>query len=113
MVTNAATFGRSGVHDFLLIRATAIILTLYTIYLLGFFIFNDVDYQSWSGFFAWLPTKVFTLLALLSMLIHAWIGLWQVLTDYVKCTALRIGLQFSLTVLALVYVATGLFIIWG
>ncbi|MGY5453252.1 succinate dehydrogenase, hydrophobic membrane anchor protein [Agarivorans sp. MS3-6] len=113
MVTNAATFGRSGVHDFLLIRATAIILTLYTLYIIGFIACTDVTYQSWSGFFAWLPTKVFTLLALLSMLIHAWIGLWQVLTDYVKCAALRMGLQFSLTVLALVYVASGLFIIWG
>ena len=35
------------------------------------------------------------------MLVHAWIGLWQVLTDYVKCTKLRVGaLQFLLTSVA-------------
>ncbi|MFA0070506.1 succinate dehydrogenase membrane anchor subunit, partial [Vibrio breoganii] len=32
MVNNVSTFGRNGVHDYLLIRATAIIMTLYTIY---------------------------------------------------------------------------------
>jgi succinate dehydrogenase / fumarate reductase membrane anchor subunit len=39
---------------------------------------------SLDGFFSSAFTKVFTLLALVSILIHAWIGMWQVLTDYVK-----------------------------
>ena len=34
MVNNAATVGRSGVHDFILLRASAIILALYTFCLL-------------------------------------------------------------------------------
>ncbi|MCV5917830.1 succinate dehydrogenase membrane anchor subunit, partial [Escherichia coli] len=36
MVKHVSSFGRNGVHDFLLIRATAIIMTLYTIYLVSF-----------------------------------------------------------------------------
>ena len=38
MVNNVATVGRSGVHDFILLRASAIILALYTLFLAGFFI---------------------------------------------------------------------------
>ncbi|WP_026957225.1 MULTISPECIES: succinate dehydrogenase, hydrophobic membrane anchor protein [Aliagarivorans] len=113
MVTNAATFGRSGVHDYILIRVTAVILTLYTFYLLGFFAFNEVNYLSWTSFFSGMFTKIFTLLALLSMLIHAWIGLWQVLTDYVKPVGLRLACQFGLMLIAFVYLAAGLSIIWG
>ena len=80
MVTNSATFGRSGVHDYILIRATALIMTCYVLYLVGFVAFNDITYEVWTGFFATTFTKVFTLLTLLCVLIHAWIGLWQVLT---------------------------------
>ena len=41
---------------------------------------------------------MFTLLALFSILIHAWIGMWQVLTDYVKPLALRLVLQLAIVV---------------
>ncbi|MFG0832173.1 succinate dehydrogenase, hydrophobic membrane anchor protein [Aeromonas bivalvium] len=113
MVTNSATFGRSGVHDYILIRATALIMTFYTLYLVGFIAFNDITYQVWVGFFAQTFTKVFTLLALFCVLIHAWIGLWQVLTDYIKPVAVRGSLQFALVVVLFVYLMTGFVVLWG
>jgi len=113
MVKVAGTFGRSGVHDYILIRASALIMLAYTLYLIGFISFNDINYVSWSSFFSLTLTKVFTLFALIAMLIHAWIGLWQVLTDYVKCTALRGALQFLLTSVAFIYVLSGFVILWG
>ncbi|MBO1519133.1 succinate dehydrogenase, hydrophobic membrane anchor protein [Oceanisphaera pacifica] len=113
MVTNSASFGRSGVHDFMLLRVTAVIMTLYTLYLVGFIAFNDITYDVWVGFFAKTFTKVFTLLALLSVLVHAWIGAWQVLSDYVKCAMLRGAAQFGVVVLLLVYVMTGIVVLWG
>ena len=42
MVGNVATVGRSGVHDYILVRASAIILTLYTLLLAGFFITTSI-----------------------------------------------------------------------
>jgi len=113
MVKVAGTFGRSGVHDFILLRATAIILLAYVIYLVGFISCTDITYTAWTAFFSLTLTKVFTLLALIAMLVHAWIGLWQVLTDYVKNTLLRGFLQFSLTSVAFIYVLTGFVILWG
>ncbi|MEH2723577.1 succinate dehydrogenase, hydrophobic membrane anchor protein, partial [Klebsiella pneumoniae] len=58
-------------------------------------------------------TKVFTLLALVSILIHAWIGMWQVLTDYVKPLALRLVLQLAIVVALVAYVLYGFVVVWG
>ena len=113
MVKVAGTFGRSGVHDYILLRATAVVLLVYIVYLIGFIAITDITYSTWSSFFALTATKVLTLFALVAMLVHAWIGLWQVLTDYVKCTLLRGVLQFVLTSLAFVYLIFGFVILWG
>ena len=111
MVSNASALGRNGVHDFILVRATAIVLTLYIIYMVGFFATSgELTYEVWIGFFASAFTKVFTLLALFSILIHAWIGMWQVLTDYVKPLAL---LQLVIVVALVVYVIYGFVVVWG
>ncbi|WGW01154.1 succinate dehydrogenase, hydrophobic membrane anchor protein [Vibrio sp. YMD68] len=114
MVKHVSSFGRNGVHDYLLIRATAILMTLYTVYLISFLAFSgDISYISWTQFFGSTFTKVFTMLALLSVLIHAWIGLWQVLTDYVKCATLRGGLLLVVVVALLSYFFSGFYILWG
>ncbi|MFV7783635.1 succinate dehydrogenase, hydrophobic membrane anchor protein [Shewanella marisflavi] len=114
MVTNAASLGRSGVHDFILLRASAVILTCYTIFLVGFIAASaPLTYDVWHGLFSALPMKVFTLLALVAILVHSWIGIWQVLTDYVKPVAVRGVLLFVFVVAALSYLAAGIVIVWG
>ncbi|MGC9421776.1 MULTISPECIES: succinate dehydrogenase, hydrophobic membrane anchor protein [Vibrio] len=113
MVKHVSSLGRNGVHDFLLIRATAIILTLYTIYMVSFCAFTDLSYLSWTQFFGSTLTKVFTMLALVCILIHGWIGLWQVITDYIKCSKLRGVLQLVVIVTLLGYFFSGLFVLWG
>ena len=114
MVINAASLGRSGVHDFILIRASAIVLAIYTIFLVGFIAFSSpLSYDAWHALFSALPMKVFTLLTLVAVLIHTWIGTWQVLTDYVKPLMLRGVLQFVFVVAAFCYLAAGIFIVWG
>ncbi|ATM96683.1 succinate dehydrogenase cytochrome b556 small membrane subunit [Yersinia frederiksenii] len=114
MVSNASALGRNGVHDWLLLRASAIVITLYVLYILGFVVIvPDITYEIWRGFFASHITKVFTLLTLLSILAHAWIGLWQVLTDYIKPLALRLVLQLAVVITLLVYLLYGTIVVWG
>lgn len=112
MVNNAATLGRSGVHDFIIIRVAGINLALYAIFLLGFFLCNDVTYIVWKDLFSTIGMQVFTVITLLSLLAHIWIGLWQVLTDYVKPVGLRFVLQLVLNAAAFSYVVAGLVILW-
>ncbi|MBK4714487.1 MULTISPECIES: succinate dehydrogenase membrane anchor subunit [Tenebrionibacter/Tenebrionicola group] len=114
MVSNASALGRNGIQDFLLVRATAIVITLYVIYMVVFFATaGELTWTLWTGFFSSGFTKVFTLLTLLSTLIHAWIGMWQVLTDYVKPVAIRLFLQLAIVVALLVYVIYGFVVVWG
>ncbi|MDN3652272.1 succinate dehydrogenase, hydrophobic membrane anchor protein [Thalassotalea ponticola] len=114
MVNNAATLGRSGVHDFILLRASAIVLALYSVFMMAWFVMTpEVTYQAWTGLFSNLGMKIFTVLAVVAVLFHAWIGIWQVLTDYVKATFLRGVLQFLFTITLFVYVAAVLLSVWG
>ncbi|MBD1575855.1 MULTISPECIES: succinate dehydrogenase, hydrophobic membrane anchor protein [Vibrio] len=114
MVKSISSVGRNGVHDYLLIRASGILLTLYTLYMVCSIAFGgDINYLSWTAFFSGTFTKVFTMIALVAILVHAWIGLWQVITDYIKPAKLRALVQFAVIVALSAYFFSGLFILWG
>lgn len=114
MVTNQASLKRNGVQDFVTLRATAAIITLFSFYMGWFFICTpDVTYEIWRDLFSGMFMKVFTLATLIAIMFHVRIGLWQVLTDYVKSTGLRMVLQYVLNIMAFVYAAVGLFVLWG
>ncbi|MCX8957159.1 succinate dehydrogenase membrane anchor subunit [Erwinia psidii] len=114
MVSNASALGRNGVHDWLLLRAAAMIMTLYVLYILGFIVMSGhLTWDIWRGFFSSSFTKVFTLLTLFSILVHGWIGMWQVLTDYIKPLAVRLLLQLVVVVVLLVYAIYGTVVVWG
>ncbi|WP_395479619.1 succinate dehydrogenase, hydrophobic membrane anchor protein [Candidatus Curculioniphilus buchneri] len=113
MVNNASSLGRSGVHEWLLIRASAIIIFFYIIYLLFFLLKAPLNYEIWRSFFMASITKIFTLLTLIAVLVHTWIGMWQVLTDYVKLLSLRLQLQLGIVITLIVYFLYGMFIVFG
>lgn len=114
MVTNQASFKRDGVQDFVSLRTTALVILAYSIFLLWYFATaSEITYESWSGLFSNLAVKVFTLATLVSIMIHVRIGLWQVLTDYVKPHKIRATIQYILNLIAFVYVAVGIFVLWG
>ncbi|RUO31491.1 succinate dehydrogenase, hydrophobic membrane anchor protein [Aliidiomarina sedimenti] len=114
MVNVASTFGRSGTHDYILLRASALILATYAIFMVCFLVATpNLTFEAWTGLFGTLWMKVYTLLALTAVLVHGWIGIWQVLTDYVKNSFGRGVLQFIVSLALIVYWLTGLFVLWG
>jgi len=121
LTTSVTSFGRSGVSDWLLQRVTAVVLLAYTICITSFVLFNsDLQYEQWVAYHSNFPMKVFNVLAVLSVAVHAWIGLWAVLTDYVtvrlmgpKATALRIIFQLGMIAVIFIYVLWAIDILWG
>ena len=114
MVTNQASMKRDGIQDYVSIRATAAIILAFTIFMTYFFVSTpNITFEVWQGLFSGVLMKAFTLATLIAIMIHVRIGLWQVLTDYVKATGLRAGLQYVLNLIAFAYVAVGLFVLWG
>ena len=102
-----------GLKDWLVQRVTAVVLAAYTVILLLTLPAQpELTYGSWAGLFASPWMKVFTLLALLSLMWHAWIGVRDIYMDYIKPTGVRLFLQI-LTVLALVgYGCWTVIILW-
>jgi succinate dehydrogenase / fumarate reductase membrane anchor subunit len=121
MITNVTSFGRSGLSDWLLQRTTAIIMAAYVVFVTFYLLTNpDLQYDQWLALNSHICMKVLNVLTVLSIAIHAWIGLWAVLTDYVtvrllgpKATPLRIIFQLGMILITLVYVIWALDIVWG
>ncbi|MFC0268007.1 succinate dehydrogenase, hydrophobic membrane anchor protein [Kushneria aurantia] len=114
MVSSIFNPGRNGVSDWLIQRVSAVVLGLYTLFLLAWFLFNpSPDYYAWAGLFGSFWMKAFTLLALLSIAAHAWVGLWTVATDYIKPAAVRNGFVMFIILALFVFVVWGVQVIWG
>jgi len=85
LVTSITSFGRSGLSDFLLQRASAVVLGLYALCVVSWLLLNpQASYEELGWYFGSLPMRLFSTLALFSLLAHAWIGMWTVGTDYIR-----------------------------
>ncbi|VFP82277.1 succinate dehydrogenase, hydrophobic membrane anchor protein [Candidatus Erwinia haradaeae] len=114
MVSSASALGRNGLHDWILLRATAIIIALYILYILAWIATSEsITYSTWHIFFSIPATKVFTCLALISLVVHGWIGMWQVLTDYIAVYSIRLPLQLVIVVVLFIYAIYGTMIVWS
>jgi succinate dehydrogenase / fumarate reductase membrane anchor subunit len=121
MVTTVTSFGRSGLYDWLLQRFTAVILLGYVLCVAGFVATHPgLDYAAWSGYFGSRAMKVFSMMALASIVAHAWIGLWSVSTDYLtvrmlgpRANGIRILFQGAYALVLFAYFVWGVAIFWG
>jgi succinate dehydrogenase / fumarate reductase membrane anchor subunit len=102
-----------GLKDWLAQRITAIVMAVYTVVLLLALLFTpELTYGTWAGLFASSWMKVLTLLALIALVWHVWIGVRDIYMDYVRPTAVRLFLQVA-TILALVgYACWAVIILW-
>lgn len=86
MVNSVTSLTRNGLKDWFIQRLSAVILGVYSLFLIGFIIgHNPLTYAVWYSLFHNVWMRAFTILALLSLVAHAWVGIWTVLTDYVQC----------------------------
>ncbi|MEX2367609.1 MAG: succinate dehydrogenase, hydrophobic membrane anchor protein [Pseudohongiellaceae bacterium] len=114
MVTSITNFGRNGVYDWVLQRVSAVVLALYTLFLVGFVLASpNLDYQSWAALFESTWMRIFSLMAIVSLGVHAWIGLWIVATDYLKGIGMRFSVQIICGAITFVYLVWGIQILWG
>jgi succinate dehydrogenase / fumarate reductase, membrane anchor subunit len=121
MVTSVTSFGRSGLSDWLLQRFTALVLLTYTLCVGSFLLLQSpVDYAAWRDYMAHPAMRVFSSMALLSLVVHAWIGLWSVSTDYLtvrtlgpRATALRVLFQGGYAAVLFAYLIWGFRILWS
>ena len=108
-------------------RYSSVLILIYLIYILSFIVSNDdVNFFSWSNFFLSFEVRFLTSIVFIMIVIHAFIGLWTVGTDYLtprtlgflnkslsrRANLLRNTYFIIFGSLGLVYLISILYIIW-
>jgi succinate dehydrogenase / fumarate reductase membrane anchor subunit len=103
-----------GTGDWLLQRLTAVVMAGYTIFILiALAAFRPSSYAAWKAALSHTWLQVGTLLFVGALLYHAWVGMRDILMDYVKPTALRLTAQFAVAFVLLFYLVWTASILWG
>jgi succinate dehydrogenase / fumarate reductase membrane anchor subunit len=113
-LTNVTSLSGNGLRDWLIQRVTSLVLLFYIVFLFVFFMTHtSVNYEQWHGLFNPKAMRLFSTLFLLSLLMHAWVGMWTIITDYIKPFALRLSVQTLIIIGLLLCFFWGLAIFWG
>jgi len=114
MVDRIVTGAHFGLRDWLIQRISAALMALYSVALVGYLLLQPrLDYDIWIALFSSLPMRTFTLLFLLSLFYHAWIGVRDVVMDYVKPAGLRLLIHVLVILALILYVIWSVQILWG
>lgn len=114
MVTNVTSLTGNGLKDWLIQRVTAVYFAVYTIFIIGFLLSHPgLSFAQWHALFSNIVVQIASIIALFALTLHAWIGIWTVTTDYMKCTVLRVSVQMIVVLWLLSQFVWGLMILWG
>jgi len=114
MVKSVLSVAHQGLRDWIIQRASAIVMAIYSISLIVYVVTNPgLTFAEWHGLFSQVWMKIATLLVLLSLLYHAWIGMWTIFTDYVKPWVIRCVLNVLMFFGLAACFLWGLMILWS
>ena len=83
-----------GLRDWLSQRITGVVMALFTVaVIVQILLPGEIGYDKWAGMFARQWMKVLTFTVIVSLLIHAWVGMRDIWMDYVKDVGARLALQ--------------------
>ena len=102
-----------GTTGFLAQRVTAIFMAGYTV-IAGAVLLSGqpVTYAAWRELFTRGWMRIATAIFAVSLVWHAWVGVRDILMDYIKPDGLRLALQVVTMLLLAVYLAWAVQILW-
>ncbi|HEY8085680.1 MAG TPA: succinate dehydrogenase, hydrophobic membrane anchor protein [Methylophilaceae bacterium] len=114
MVARLFTQSYTGMREWLLQRFTAVFMTAYLI-LIGAMLIaqRPTYYVAWQSLFSPLWLRLATLLFLLSLFLHAWLGVRDIINDYVHPLALRMLLLRLVFIALIAYAVWSVTILWS
>ena len=103
-----------GLGDWLLQRLTAVVMLAYTVaFGACVLVCAPASYADWKALFAGGLMRIGTMLFLIALLYHAWVGVRDILMDYVHATGMRLALQAAVGLALLFYLVWSASILWG
>jgi succinate dehydrogenase / fumarate reductase membrane anchor subunit len=113
MVNRIVVGAHYGLRDWLAQRITAGIMAVYTVIVLAVLLGGPpISYQVWHDLFTRGWMRVATLLFAASLAWHAWVGLRDIIMDYIKPTGLRLALESVVLLTIAGYLAWAIQILW-
>ncbi len=114
MVDRIVTGAHYGLRDWLAQRLTAVLMVIYTLFIAGYVLLHpDMGYDRWTGLFSNQVMRSFTLLFLLALYYHAWIGVRDIVMDYIKPAGIRLAIYVLVILALLLYTIWSVQILWG
>ena len=114
MVRREAVGAHYGLSDWLMQRITALAVGLYTLLLLSILLFKPgLDLAGWQHIFRGTLFRIATFVALVSTFLHAWVGMRDIIMDYIRPTAIRLTLEVIVIVALVAYTGWSIQILWG
>lgn len=114
MVERIVTGAHYGLRDWLLQRITAVMMALYAFLLTAYILLHPhLDYATWTALFSGNVMRSVTLLFLLALFAHAWVGVRDIVMDYVKHAGLRLLIHVLVILVLLLYAIWSVQILWG
>lgn len=113
MVKRIVVGAHYGLRSWLIQRVSALVMAIYTVFAAIMLIANPVDdFAGWQQVFAnpWMQYATFLFVA--SLILHAWVGMRDILMDYVPMTGLRFALQVAVILALIVYSVWAMRILW-
>jgi succinate dehydrogenase / fumarate reductase membrane anchor subunit len=108
------TGSHSGTGWWLAQRSSAVVMLFAGGALLaGYWLSSPIDFTTWHAVFQLTSTRLLVWLLMASLCLHAWIGLRDVLMDYVKPTGLRLALNVLFILALAMYVVWVSQILWS
>ncbi len=113
MVNRVVVGAHYGLRDWLAQRITAAIMAIYTVIVLVVLLTGPpINYGVWRDFFSQGWMRVATLLFAASLAWHAWVGVRDIIMDYVKATGLRLALEAVVLLTLAGYLSWAIEILW-
>lgn len=114
MIILSSAGWKSGLREWVLQRLTAVYIAVYVVFIFLYFYFNGgFFYNTFLNLFSCSYFKIFSIVFVFSIVLHASIGLGIVITDYLKNSFLRVLLDFFVNIVLLSYVFFIMQILWG
>ncbi|MCX7962538.1 MAG: succinate dehydrogenase, hydrophobic membrane anchor protein [Burkholderiales bacterium] len=114
MTRRIVTGAHYGLRDWLAQRITALVLAVGSVVVIGALLWSGpITYPVWKELFSHGAMRVATLLVAVALAWHAWVGVRDILMDYIKPDGLRLALHVAVLLAIAGWLGWTVEILWG
>jgi succinate dehydrogenase / fumarate reductase membrane anchor subunit len=113
MVRRQAVGAHYGLRDWLMQRITGLAIALYVIILVAALLADSLDLVAWQGLFKQTWFRLATFATFTSIFLHAWVGMRDIIMDYIRAASLRLALEVLVAAVLVAYAGWAIQILWG